>query len=97
MSFVHYEVVGHFDPRDPIVFGSPCRPKPQRSIDPNAVNRVLKSLTHSIDHIVSVAEDGYLYYEWSADLSIPNGELADRHLPLLPYHLFLPRETRHAA
>ena len=73
MSFIHYELVGHFDPCDPIVFGVPSRPKPQRSIDPDAVNRVLKSLPHSIDHIVTVTEEGYVYCEWSADLSIPDG------------------------
>ena len=68
MSFIHYELVGHFDPCDPIVFGIPSHPKSQRSIDTDSVNRVLKSLPHSIDHIVTVTEEGYVYCQWSADI-----------------------------
>ena len=73
MSFVHFYAVGHFDALDPIAFGFPARPKPQRPVDPIAVNDVLKSLPHNLDPIVSVQKEGYVYCEWapSRGRSIP--------------------------
>jgi hypothetical protein len=69
MSLVHYQFVGHIDPRDPIEFGRPSRPKVSRPIDPRAVSRVLKSLPNSDDRFVDVADNGCVYVATSVDHS----------------------------
>jgi hypothetical protein len=77
MSFVHYDLVGHIDPRDPIEFGRPSRPKILRRIDPQHVHRTLKSMPTSIENLVNVDDDGCAYVIASTGSSMFLKRLAD--------------------
>jgi len=66
MSFIHYQVVGHFDPRDPIIFGYPSYPKPVRPVDPDAVSRAIAALPLGMEKAISITERGYVYCESTA-------------------------------
>lgn len=71
MSFIHYEIVAHVDPTDPIQFGAPSRPKVLREIDPQVVEHVLKSFSPRLDHIVELSQDGCAICVWSSVPSVP--------------------------
>jgi len=70
MSFVHYEIVGHIDPSDPVAADWPPHPKVVRVVDPAPVVRVLSSMAKKIDHIVHITSDGFVRCQWSSDLSV---------------------------
>ena len=77
MSFVHYSIVGHFDPGDLESFSPRHTPIPTRPLDADLVADLLASYGDEVARCVEV-RDGYAYCEWSSDRSRRTFEFAEQ-------------------
>jgi hypothetical protein len=68
MSFVHYSIVGYFDPSDLASFSPSSAPIPIRSLDADRVASLVASCAEDIARWVEVRA-GCAWCEWSADRS----------------------------
>jgi hypothetical protein len=77
MSFVHYSIVGHFNPDDPESISPRHAPVPTRFLDADRFAELLASYGEEVSQCV-VLRDGYACCEWSSDRSRRTFEFAER-------------------